>query len=103
MVEPCSEDQHLLRHVLGPCVSQKAPSNHCSFLENQEAIMGSFRVIKGSYKRQCTAEDDGRSFKDSTYDILCYEKYAVDKSCVNNIYIYIIELPTYVYIYIYPL
>ena len=55
---------------------------------------------------QCTAEDDGRSFKDSTYDILCYEQYTVDKVCVNNIsyiiyhiYIYL-ELPTYIYIYI---
>ena len=54
---------------------------------------------------QCTAEDDGRSFKDSTYDILCYEQYTVDKVCVNNIsyiiyhiYIYL-ELPTYIYIY----
>ena len=52
---------------------------------------------------QCTAEDDGRSFKDSTYDILCYEQYTVDKVCVNKnisyiIYIYL-ELPTYIYIF----
>ena len=52
---------------------------------------------------QCTAEDDGRSFKDSTYDILCYD--TVDKVCVNKnisyiIYIYIFRV-TYIYIYIY--